>query len=687
MSISKILYGFLFLAVVAQFACSGESPTMEATATPVPAGTPELTASSGSVDTPTQPPTEVDDRAPTRTVAPTPTATAIPTDGGTAATPTVTPANVDREALVALYEATGGPNWNNNENWLSPAKIGEWYGVTTDANGRVIELNLGGNNLIGELPSELGNLTNLVTLSIVNDRSLGGTIPPELGNLTNLEALELIYNDVGGEIPPELGNLANLKELTIRKNKLIGEIPPELGGLANLEKLDLYVNLLSGPIPPELGNLANLRELNLGHNHLRGEIPPELGSLANLEELYIIHSKLTGEIPVELGDLVNLRLMELGGNGLSGRIQPDLGRLGNLEELNIVANQLNGPIPAELGNLAKVQSLKLDNNYLSGEIPTELGSLARLLELGLKWNQLSGCIPSSLRIQYYLAEELDLEFCDPSPVHAADTSGENEADYLGSSTWYIDPALVGLLYDRPADEAPADMVRLAIGYSAENSTEPSLDTYIKESGGTSDGDHVWLMPIGLVPSVVCRPDVFFVRLAEADGTLSSEHREKPYPNLAEVLTDVVVAHQGGMPENQAALYAFGVRGKTIAVGVQVPDAETGDAIRAWLAQRNIYAPPNHDGSHHVAALLPVSQIRMLAEQFPNAYLDAMTLRGQGLPMLRFQWQPEALYFEKAITQQFLNPDSDDGQTGLGNGLAPCSTAVGAVKIKTGVGPT
>ena len=245
---------------------------------------------------------------------------------------------------------------------------------------------------------------------------------------------------------------------------------------------------------------------------------------------------------------------------------------------------------------------------------------------------------------------------------------------------------MGLLYDRTADEAPPDMVRLAIRYSAESSTESSLDTYSKESGGTSDGDHVWLMLIGLVPSVVCRPDVFFVGLAEADRTLSSEYREKPYPNLEEVLTDVVVAHQGGMPENQAALYAFGVRGGTVAVGVQVPDAETGDAIRAWLAQRNIYAPPNHDGSHHVAALLPVSQIRMLAEQFPNAYLDAMTLQGQGLPMLRFQWPPEELYFEKAITQQFLNPDSDDGQAGLGNGLAPCSTAVGAV-IGTGVGLT
>ena len=41
----------------------------------------------------------------------------------------------DRDALVALYNATDGANWKNSENWLSDAPIGEWHGVTTDTNG------------------------------------------------------------------------------------------------------------------------------------------------------------------------------------------------------------------------------------------------------------------------------------------------------------------------------------------------------------------------------------------------------------------------------------------------------------------------------------------------------------------------------------------------------------------------
>ena len=45
--------------------------------------------------------------------------------------------------IAALYEATGGANWENSNNWLSEAPLGEWYGVTTDAMGRVTALYLG----------------------------------------------------------------------------------------------------------------------------------------------------------------------------------------------------------------------------------------------------------------------------------------------------------------------------------------------------------------------------------------------------------------------------------------------------------------------------------------------------------------------------------------------------------------
>ena len=49
----------------------------------------------------------------------------------------------DRAALVALYNATGGPNWTNNTNWLSNEALSEWHRVETDEDGRVTALRLG----------------------------------------------------------------------------------------------------------------------------------------------------------------------------------------------------------------------------------------------------------------------------------------------------------------------------------------------------------------------------------------------------------------------------------------------------------------------------------------------------------------------------------------------------------------
>ena len=61
-------------------------------------------------------------------------------------------------------------------NWLSDRPLGEWFGVTTDENGRVTHLELGGNGLSESLPSELGNLTNLQGLHLP-DNGLWGALP------------------------------------------------------------------------------------------------------------------------------------------------------------------------------------------------------------------------------------------------------------------------------------------------------------------------------------------------------------------------------------------------------------------------------------------------------------------------------------------------------------------------------
>ena len=149
---------------------------------------------------------------------------------GTGLAQVQTNTSTDRDALVALYNATSGDSWANNDNWLSDKPLGEWHGVTTDSDGRVRRLNLSGNQLSGEVPSELGSLSNLEWLWL--QRNQLSEVPSELGSLSNLEWLDLSGNQLT-EIPGELGNLSNLEFLYLSSNELTGCIPEGLRDVAN----------------------------------------------------------------------------------------------------------------------------------------------------------------------------------------------------------------------------------------------------------------------------------------------------------------------------------------------------------------------------------------------------------------------------------------------------------------------
>ena len=147
------------------------------------------------------------------------------TDRNCDRTDLVTP-EIERAALVALYNATDGTNWAQSENWLSGRPVGEWYGVTTEADGRVTGLELSNNELSGEIPPELGKLANLTSLSLAYN-ALSGEIPPEVGKLVNLTSLDLSWNRLSGSIPSELVNLHKLSVLYLAGNQ-IHYVSPEL---------------------------------------------------------------------------------------------------------------------------------------------------------------------------------------------------------------------------------------------------------------------------------------------------------------------------------------------------------------------------------------------------------------------------------------------------------------------------
>ena len=113
-------------------------------------------------------------------------------------------------------------------------------------------LNLGGNQLTGSIPPEIGNLTNLTKLYLFNN-DLTGSIPSEIGNLTNLTVMSFYNNEFSGSIPSEIGNLTNLTKLYLFNNQLTGEIPVSICDLDinfSLGWLGISNNQLCPPYPP-----------------------------------------------------------------------------------------------------------------------------------------------------------------------------------------------------------------------------------------------------------------------------------------------------------------------------------------------------------------------------------------------------------------------------------------------------
>ena len=256
------------------------------------------------------------------------------------------------------------------------------------------------------IPSELGLLTQLTSLTFFNNQLIG-RIPSTLGNLVRLTRSSLHTNQLTGTIPSTLGNLRQLNALYLSDNQLNGTIPVNLGNLTKLNVLNLEGNELRGAIPSILGNLVHLTDLSLNGNvQLTGNIPSTLGQLIRINILNLSENRLNGTIPHTLGNLTQLNVLSLNNNQLSGVIPSPFGNLKELTNLSLSMNRLNGTIPSLLGNLIQLESLRLDNNQLTGTIPSTFGNLKQLEYLSMANNQLNGTIPSTLgnlvRLRYFV---------------------------------------------------------------------------------------------------------------------------------------------------------------------------------------------------------------------------------------------------------------------------------------------
>ncbi|XP_041007972.1 receptor-like protein 15 isoform X4 [Juglans microcarpa x Juglans regia] len=94
------------------------------------------------------------------------------------------------------------------------------------------------------------------------------------GDIFNyMSGIDLSCNCLSGEIPLELGNLSNIRALNLSHNNLTGSIPKTFSRLEVIESLDLSYNKLNGSIPPQLIELNFLADFSVADNNLSGRTP------------------------------------------------------------------------------------------------------------------------------------------------------------------------------------------------------------------------------------------------------------------------------------------------------------------------------------------------------------------------------------------------------------------------------
>ncbi|EOD36293.1 hypothetical protein EMIHUDRAFT_54755, partial [Emiliania huxleyi CCMP1516] len=214
-------------------------------------------------------------------------------------------------------------------------------GVTCDHNGNVVELDLNGLALRGELPSSIADLTSLERLAISNNQ-LSGQLPPAIFSSPVLKRLDVTHNHFSGPIPCPADD-SPLRQLDLSQNEFAVGLPGCLFVAA-----------------PRLERLA------INYLSLNSELPAEIKEATALKELLADHAGLTGRLPGEMHCLKRLTRLSLERNHLSGPFpQWAVDGMSSLRELRLSFNGFSGPLPTFPASLP-LERVYLDHNRFSG---------------------------------------------------------------------------------------------------------------------------------------------------------------------------------------------------------------------------------------------------------------------------------------------------------------------------------
>ena len=289
------------------------------------------------------------------------------------------------------------------ESWKESIDFCSWDGVKCDKTRRyVIGLDLSSSGLQGTNPSNssLFLLPHLQQLNLAFNNFSLSQISSGFGQFARLKYLNLSYSQCLGQVPLELSNLSNLVSLDLSGNNI---------GLKNFVLMSLVQNLsklrelhldhvnMSLVLLDSLMNLSSsLTSLTLNGCELHGTLPYNIFRLPNLHVLSLVSNpELTGFFPMTNWSNP-LMFLDVSTTRFSGALPNSIGNLKFLEHLGLCQCNFSGLVLASLGNLTQITFLDLSNNNFGGELPSSLSNLKALSYLTLQSNMFSGKIPSLL---------------------------------------------------------------------------------------------------------------------------------------------------------------------------------------------------------------------------------------------------------------------------------------------------
>lgn len=386
---------------------------------------------------------------------------------------------VQRNALLALYEAADGDHWTPHEGWNKAVPLGQWEGVGLSRDSVVTRLNLHGFGLNGPLSDQIGLLDGLTRLDLSENPGLKGSLPASMGNLTEMDTFLCVNTGLSGTLPETLGAWTKVRNFQLNNNKIEGEIPATWSAMASLEDFGLHgtrisgipANLfacwkhigsialndnpcLTGELPSSIGNIVtdNTRlNLHLQNCNFTGGIPANWANIPEVSsQLRLYGNRLTEKVPYVIQSHPNwtpdkwdcgdpdgkpLHYIRSQQNDVYLDLEPCGGGYSQRELLMMLYKALDGPNwSAQKGwntqtpidrwegvtvSNQMVTGLSLKGIGLNGELPASIGHLNALLRLELSSNpKLSGPLPEELGQLLHIREFLanDTGLSGPLPA-------------------------------------------------------------------------------------------------------------------------------------------------------------------------------------------------------------------------------------------------------------------------------